>query len=76
MPDYTPVSCDLHAHLEAIATQKRQCRITYRERADKLTQVSGQIVDIYAAEDGDWCKLGDGRLIRIERIEAFEQELK
>lgn len=37
MPDYTPVSCDLQAHLEAIATQKRQCRITYRERADKLT---------------------------------------
>ena len=40
--------------------------------ADKLAQVSGQIVDIYAAEDGDWCKLEDGRLIRIERIEAFE----
>ena len=72
MPDYTPVSCDLHAHLEAIATQKRQCRITYRERADQLTQVSGKIVDIYASEGADWCKLGDGRLIRLDRIEAFE----
>ncbi len=72
MPDYTPVSCDLHAHLEEIATRQHQCIITYRESADKLTQVSGKIIDIYASEGADWCKLGDGRLIRIDRIEAFE----
>lgn len=72
MNDYTPVSCDLHAHLEAIATQKRQCRITYRESADKLTQVSGKIIELYASGGSDWCRVGNGRLIRIDRIEAFE----
>ncbi len=72
MPDYTPVSCDLHAHLEEIATRQRQCRITYRESADKLTQVRGKITEFYAAEGLDWCRLGNGRLIRIDRIEAFE----
>ena len=72
MTDYTPVSCYLRAHLEEISTQQRQCCITYREQSSRLTRVCGYIVDIYAAEGTDWCKLDNGKLIRLERIEAFE----
>ncbi len=67
-----PVSCDLQAYLEEILTRKRQCTITYREQSDKLTQVRGQIVEIYAADDADWCKLGDGTVINLALIEEFE----
>ncbi len=72
MTNSTPVSCDLHAHLEEISTSQRQCRITYRGQSDKLTKVSGQIVAIYAADGMDWCKLDNGKLIRLDLIEAFE----
>ena len=72
MNDYSPVSCDLQAHLEEISTRKRQCSITYREQSDKLTQVRGQIVGIYAADGEDWCKLGDGTVINLALIEEFE----
>ena len=72
MNDYTSVSCDLHDCLEEISTLKRQCSITYRERSDRLTKVRGQIVDIYAADGADWCKLDDGTVINLARIEEFE----
>jgi len=72
MNDYSPVSCDLQAHLEEISTRKCQCRITYRGQLDKLSQVCGQIVDIYAVNGADWCKLDNGQLICLDLIEAFE----
>ena len=72
MNDYSPVSCDLQAHLEEISTRKCQCRITYRAQSDKLIRVSGQIVGIYAADGADWCKLGDGTVINLALIEEFE----
>ena len=72
MTDDTPVSCDLRDILEKIATRKRQCTITYRNKSDKFTEVSGQIVDIYAAEGADWCKLDNGSVIRLDKIEEFQ----
>ena len=72
MNDFTPVSCYLHDCLEAIATLKQQCSITYREGSEQLTTVRGQIVGIYAADGEDWCKLGDGTLINLALIEEFE----
>ena len=74
MNDFTPVSCYLYDCLEAIATLKHQCSITYRERSDKftLTKVRGQIVAIYAADGEDWCKLGNGTVICLTQIEEFE----
>ena len=72
MKDDSPLSCDLQAYLEEIFNQKRQCSITYREQPAKLTQVRGQIVDIYAAKGTDWCKLSEGTVINLALIEEFE----
>jgi len=72
MNNFTPVSCYLHDCLEAIATLKQQCSITYREGSDKLTTVRGQIVALYAADGEDWCKLGNGTVICLTQIESFE----
>lgn len=72
MTDDTPESCYLRDILQEIATRKRQCTITYRNKSNKFTEVRGEIVDIYAAEGADWCKLDNGSVIRLDKIEEFE----
>ncbi|VEP16577.1 conserved hypothetical protein [Hyella patelloides LEGE 07179] len=74
MNDDTPVSCDLNDLLEKIVTLKRQCTITYRNEKDEFTKVGGRIIDIYAAEGSDWCRLSDETVIRLDKIEEFESE--
>lgn len=73
MSDDTPVSCELYDQLKAIATQKKECHLTYFDNDDKLVAVCGQIVDVYAADNSDWCRFSDNTIIRLDRIEAFEQ---
>ncbi|MGV2829168.1 hypothetical protein [Myxosarcina sp. GI1(2024)] len=72
MSNYTPVSCELHDRLEAIATLKQECQITFQDEDGQLVRASGQIVDVYADENADWCKLSDDTTIRLDRIESFE----
>jgi Rho-binding antiterminator len=74
MNEHPVVSCDLYDQLEAIAILKRQCCITYIDEEDNFTQIHGQIIDICAVDGLDWCKLGDGTVIRLDKIEAFESE--
>jgi Rho-binding antiterminator len=74
MNNYTPVSCELQDRLEATATLKKECRLTYLDENKKLSKVQGQIVDIYAADGADWCKLDDNTVIRLDWIEEFETQ--
>jgi Rho-binding antiterminator len=70
MSDCTPASCELYDRLEAIATLNEECRLTYFD-GSKLTEVQGKIVDVYAADNADWCKLNDNTVIRLDKIESF-----
>lgn len=54
MNAYTPVNCDFHDQLEAIATLRQTCRIVYRGEATTTTEVEGRIVDVYAANHADY----------------------
>ncbi len=74
MSDYTPVSCELYDRLEATATLKKECHLTYLGENNKLSEVQGQIVDVYAADGADWCKLSDGTVIRLDRIKQLQPE--
>lgn len=73
MSDYTPASCELYDLLEAIATLKKECRLTYLDENGEYAKVSGKIVDVYAENNADWCKLSDNTVVRLDRIETFEQ---
>ena len=75
MDSYTPVSCDFHDRLEAIATLRQICRIVYRQAADETTEVAGRIVDVYAADHADYLKLEDGSVIRLDRIVSVDDQL-
>ncbi|WP_036484468.1 hypothetical protein [Myxosarcina sp. GI1] len=74
MNSYIPVSCDLHDRLEAIATLKQSCQINFQNDDRELKQVYGKIIDIYAAEGADWCRLDDDTIIRLDKIESFAIE--
>ncbi|PSB21312.1 hypothetical protein C7B65_05120 [Phormidesmis priestleyi ULC007] len=68
MDAYTPVSCDFHDELEAIATLRQTCRITYRTEANVTDEIEGRIADVYAANYADYVKLEDGTVIRLDHI--------
>ena len=69
--NYTPVSCDLHDHLSAIANQQQECCLTYLDEEGKFAKVQGQIIKIYVVDGSDWCHISDGSRIRLDRIEEI-----
>lgn len=75
MDAYVPVSCDFHDQLEAIATLRQTCCIVYRNEAGATTEVSGRIVDVYAAHHADYVKLADGTVIRMDHIVSVNNQL-
>jgi Rho-binding antiterminator len=68
MDTYIPVSCDFHDELEAIATLRQTCHVVYRTETGVTAEVSGRIVDVYAANHADYVKLEDGTVIRLDQI--------
>lgn len=68
MNDYCLVDCGFHDQLEALATLRQTCQITYRNAAEEIVEICTQIVDVYAANRADWLKLKDGTKIRLDRL--------
>lgn len=68
MKDYTPVSCAFHDQLEALATLRQPCQMTYHTSEDEVVERQGLIVDVYAEDKADFLKLEDGTVIRLDRL--------
>lgn len=74
MDAYKPVSCSFQDELEAIATLRQDCQITYRTEAGDVAIASGRIVDIYAANHADYMKMDDGLVVRLDRIVSLNDK--
>lgn len=70
MTDYTPVNCGLHDKLEAAATLHRLCKISYLTETGEAIKTESTIVDIYAHNGADYCKLKDNTIIRLDRLQS------
>jgi Rho-binding antiterminator len=68
MADYCLVDCGFHDQLEAFATLRQTCQISYHSVTGEVVDVQDQIVDIYAANQADYLKLKDGTEIRLDRL--------
>ena len=68
MNDYCLVDCSFHDQLEALATLRQLCQISYRNAVGAIVEVQDQIVDVYAANKDDFLKLKDGTEIRLDRL--------
>ena len=53
MSNYTLLCCELYDRLEAIATLKKECHLTYLNENNELAEVRGRIVDVYAADGAE-----------------------
>lgn len=72
MSDYTPVDCALQDKLEAIATLHRTADITYQTDSGETASAKSQVVDIYADSGADYCKLENGTVIRLDKLQTIE----
>ncbi|MBW4458148.1 MAG: hypothetical protein KME55_39135 [Nostoc indistinguendum CM1-VF10] len=68
MNDYCLVDCGFHDQLEALATLRQSCQISYHIVTGEIVRVQDQIVDVYAANQADFLKLKDGTEIRLDRL--------
>ena len=71
MKPYTPPACSFTDYLEAAAVLRQVSRVVYWDDADKRQDIRAKVVDIYAANGADWCKLDNSAVIRLDRIEQF-----
>jgi len=64
---YTPINCDFHDELEAIATLRNNCVIVYCS-SDGETRVQDYIDDVYARNGEEFIKLNSGLVIRLDAL--------
>ena len=71
MKTYIPPACSFTDYLESAAVLRQSSHIIYLDEADQRQETQAKIIDIYAADGADWCKLDNGTIIRLDRIEQF-----
>ncbi|MGJ3249649.1 MAG: hypothetical protein ACFE0J_00755 [Elainellaceae cyanobacterium] len=64
---YSPINCDFHDELEAIATLRNKCVIVYRN-SDGEMRVQDYIDDVYAQNGEEFIKLRSGLIIRLDAL--------
>lgn len=65
---YRAVSCTYYDELEALATLKQTCAISYRTESGMEVSREGRIVDFFSADQAEFLKLEDGTDIRLDRL--------
>lgn len=71
MKPYSPPACSFTDYLEAAAVLQQVSHITYLDDANKRQVIQAKVIDIYAADGADWCKLDNDTIIRLDHIEQF-----
>ncbi|MEM6255585.1 MAG: hypothetical protein AAF821_21945 [Cyanobacteria bacterium P01_D01_bin.156] len=74
MEPYIPPACSFTDYLEAAAVRHQVSHIVYRDDANQRQEVQAKIVDIYAANGADWCKLDNGTILRLDHIRQFNDQ--
>lgn len=73
-PNYTPIDCDFHDRIEALATTRRRVHITHESETDAQASSEGVIVDVYTAPSKEeYLRLDDQTTIRLDRILAIRR---
>ena len=65
--DYTPLSCDRHDELEALAVRREAVRIRFRD-AEGEREAAGIIADIWAEGGAEYLRLDGGPVVRLDRL--------
>ncbi len=69
---YEPVQCSFHDVLEDAAVRRRTCVIRYRDEDGTPHEASTTIRDIYARDGAEYARLGNGTVVRLDRLDDVE----
>ncbi|QDA59932.1 hypothetical protein [Hymenobacter jejuensis] len=73
--DYKPISCSFYDELEARATQRQPCTLTYRTEADTPPSTyHGIIADLFIKNKVEYLRLEDGFELRLDAIVAVDDK--
>jgi len=72
---YTPILCEFHDHLEALATTRRPAKITFTDPTGVVQQREAIISDIYARKGSEYLAMTSGETIRLDHIIAVDEAL-
>ena len=65
---YTPISCEAHDRLLALATLRQECEITVSPAGAPADSVRGIVEDVYSRGGAEYLRLRDGRTFRLDEI--------
>ncbi len=71
---YEPISCDFYDVLEEMTVRKKHCRIAYVDRTGTPREMRGIPNDLYSKKGAEFLKFEDGRVVRLDRILAVNDE--
>jgi len=66
--DYTPISCEFHDHLEALATVRRPARICYVAEDGTPQERDAAVADVYSRGGAEYLVLASGETVRLDRL--------
>lgn len=66
-PSYEPIDCGVHDVLEAAAVRRTLCVIRWTEGKD-VRRASTTIDDLYARDGAEYAVLGEGSVVRLDRL--------
>jgi Rho-binding antiterminator len=65
---YKPVNDDFYDELEAAATLRQNCEITFVDDEGKSQEVIAQIKDLYVDEGAEYARLDNHQAVRLDQI--------
>ncbi len=65
---YHPISCDFYDELEAIATLKQVCNITFWQEQGVRQTVKSRITTLFTRNKEEFLEMDNGMIIRLDQI--------
>lgn len=72
MSDYQPISCEFHDVLEALATQRKEVVVEYRDAEGGLHKTTAAILDVFAQDKAEYASLTSGEKLRLDQLVAVD----
>lgn len=70
LPDYSPISCDFHDILEAVATTRRPVGLRFLDEGGSLQHRNASILDVYSRSGAEFITISTGETLRLDRLVA------
>ncbi len=65
---YSPIDCDFHDILEAVATTRETIQVTFLDAKGLPQQRSGRIVDIFSRGGAEFLSISTGETVRLDHL--------